>query len=48
MCGLGGEGVLIFFVVVWVCLFLNTHASVTTQMAEASTEDSVVQTVEDF
>lgn len=29
-------------------MLLNTHASVTTQMAEAYTEDSVVQTVEDF
>lgn len=37
-----------FVVVVWVGLFLNTRSSVTTQMAEAFTEDSVVRTTEDF
>lgn len=45
----GGQGVLVILLLLFgVGLFLNTRASVTTRMAEAFTEDSVVQTTEDF
>lgn len=38
------EDLLGFFLLFRVCLLINTYASVTTQMIEASIEDSLVQT----